>query len=122
VETRDYALPDGDVAQGQQAFSDLRCYTCHEVDGLEDELPRPTATPVTDVPLGGLAMRKPSDGELVTSIVNPSHQIYPGEEERVMSGGQSRMANLNEVMTVQQLVDIVAFLHDRYRTTETSGE
>ena len=91
------------------------------MDGLEDSLPRPTAVPQVDVKLGGLAMREPTDGELVTSIINPSHRIAPaGETERVTSGSGSRMANLNGVMTVQQMIDLVAFLHDRYRTAEES--
>ena len=123
TEARGFALPEGDVQRGQEAFTELRCHTCHEVEGLEDELPRPTATPVTGVKLGGLAMREPTDGELLTSIVNPSHRIYPaGEEERVTSGEGSRMANLNDVMTVQQMIDLVAFLHDRYETTPQESD
>jgi hypothetical protein len=114
---RGFELPDGDAARGREAFVTLRCTACHEVEGLEDELPRPVATPDTGVKLGGLAMREPSDGELLTSIVNPSHQLYPaGEEERMVSGEGSRMANLNEAMTVQHLIDLVAFLHERYET------
>lgn len=116
-ETRGFALPAGDVERGQQAFVDLKCYTCHEVEGLENELPRPTANPVVDVKLGGLAMREPTDGELVTAIINAPHDIYPGgEEERITVDGSSRMANYNEIMTTQQLIDLVAFLHARYET------
>jgi hypothetical protein len=115
---RGFALPDGgDAARGKEAFVALRCTSCHEVAGLEGELPRTTANPETDVKLGGLAMREPADGELLTSIVNPSHQIYPAaEEDRITSDEGSRMANLNEVMTVQQLLDLVTFLHERYET------
>jgi hypothetical protein len=117
---RGFALPDGDASRGREAFVALRCHACHEVEGLEDELPRPVATPETGVKLGGLAMREPTDGELVTSITNPSHQMYPaGEEERIRRGEGSRMANLNEAMTVQNLIDLVAFLHERYRTARS---
>jgi len=120
---RGFVLPDGDAVRGREAFVALRCSSCHEVAGLEDELPRPIATPETGVKLGGLAMRNPADGELVTSIINPSHRLYPaGEEERIVSGGGSRMANLNEAMTVQNLIDIVAFLHERYETTQSKTE
>jgi hypothetical protein len=38
------------------------------------------------------------------------------EPERVTSGEGSRMANLNESMTVLQLLDLIAFLHERYET------
>ncbi len=115
---RGFALPEGDAQRGQEAFLELRCTTCHLVAGFEDEFPRPTATPMVDVKLGGLAMRQPTDGELVTSIINPSHRIFPGseEQEKLVSGSESRMANLREVMTVQQLLDLVTFLHDRYET------
>jgi hypothetical protein len=120
---RGFELPDGDAARGREAFVALRCTSCHEVAGLEDELPRPVATPDTGVKLGGLAMREPSDGELVTSIVNPSKHLYPaGEAERITSGSGSRMANLNESMTVQNLIDIVAFLHERYETATSKTE
>lgn len=116
---RGFALPEGDAQRGKQAFVDLKCYTCHGVAGLEDDLPRPTATPVVDVELGGLAMREPTDGELVTSIINPSHALYPaGEEEDITSGGESRMANYNDVITAQQLIDLTSFLHDRYETAQ----
>lgn len=117
--SRGFELPGGDAARGQEAFVELRCTTCHEVDGLEDELPRPTATPVVGVKLGGLAMREPSDGELLTSVINPNAHLYPEtEQQNVTSGGESRMANYADVMTVQQMLDLVAFLHDRYRTAE----
>jgi hypothetical protein len=116
---RGFVLPEGDADRGREAFVALRCTSCHEVAGLERELPAPVATPVTGVKLGGLAMREPSDGELVTSIVNPSHRLSPsGEEERITSGDGSRMANLNRSMSVQDLIDIVAFLHQRYETAE----
>jgi len=121
--SRGFELPDGDAVRGREAFVALRCSSCHEVAGLEDVLPRPIATPATGVKLGGLAMREPSDGELVTSIVNPSRHLYPaGETERITSGSGSRMANLNESMTVQNLVDIVAFLHERYETATPKTE
>lgn len=121
---RGFALPEGDAQRGREAFVELKCHSCHEVAGLEDELPRPVARPLTEVELGGLAMREPTDGELVTSIIAPSHALYPGaeEEERIKSGGESRMANYNEVITAQQLIDIVAFLHDRYETTTSEEE
>src|SRR3990172_5172960 len=118
-----FELPDGDPGRGREAFVALRCSSCHEVAGLEDELPRPIATPETGVELGGLGMREPSDGELVTSIVNPSRHLYPaGEAERITSGSGSRMANLNEAMTVQNLIDIVAFLHERYQTAKAKTQ
>jgi hypothetical protein len=120
---RGFEFPEGDADRGREAFVVLRCSSCHEVAGLEDELPCPVATPATGVELGGLGMREPSDGELVTSIINPSRHLYTaGEAERITSGGGSRMANLNESMKVQNLIDIVAFLHERYETAKSKTE
>jgi hypothetical protein len=117
---RGFELPDGNADRGREAFVSLRCSSCHEVAGLEKDLPRPVANPATGVKLGGLAVREPSDGELVTSIVNPSKHLYPaGEPERIQSGNGSRMANLNDSMSVQALIDIVAFLHQRYETLDS---
>lgn len=119
---RGFALPEGDAQQGREDFVSLRCNACHEVAGLENELPRPVAQPLTDVKLGGLAMREPADGELVTSIINPSHGIYPaGEKERITIDDKSRMANLNQAMTVQNLIDLVAFLHEHYQTVPSKA-
>ena len=120
---RGFSLPEGNAQRGQQAFVELKCYSCHEVDGLEDTLPAPTASPQTDVVLGGLSMREPTDGELVTSIINASHQLYPGgEEERVTTGDESRMADYNEMITIQQVIDRVAFLQAQYKTAGESQE
>jgi len=39
----------------------------------------------------------------------------PARLELVTGGTHSRMGDFGEVMTVRQLIDIVAFLHERYR-------
>ena len=68
-------------------------------------------------------MREPTDGELVTSMLNPSHKLIPGrEQERIASAtGGSRMANYAELMTVQQRIDLVAFLHSSYSTKDEAA-
>lgn len=120
---RGFALPEGDVQKGREALVSLRCNACHEVAGLENELPRPVATPQTDVKLGGPRHARADRRELVTSIVNPSHAINPAEEKgRITSDDQSRMANLNETMTIQNLIDLATFLHERYETVPSGGE
>jgi mono/diheme cytochrome c family protein len=108
-----FRLPDGNVEQGQKAFLNLKCNACHRVVGLE--LPPPVADPPVPVALGGTVSQPRTDGELMTAIINPSHKIWYGyARELVESNGESRMADYNEVMTVQELVDLVAFLHSRY--------
>ena len=109
-----FRLPDGDVEQGKRAFIDLGCHTCHTVEGVTD-LPAPTIQPPVPVTLGGEVAYVKTDGELVTSIVNPSHKIAAGyRSEQVQRGEGSRMPTYGEVMTVRQMIDVVAFLQARY--------
>lgn len=110
-----FRLPDGDVARGQQAFVDLKCNACHQVQGME--LPGPIADPPVPVALGGNVDYQPTDGNFVSSIINPSHKVGRYPEELVKTGDESRMADYSDVMTVRQLVDLVAFLHSRYTYT-----
>jgi len=109
-----FRLPDGDAAAGRQAFLDLRCNSCHEVRGIALE----QGSGPAHVTLGGRATRVKTYGELVTSIINPSHKIAPANRaEGATAEGESLMsyAYLNDVLTVQQLIDLVAFLQPTYQ-------
>jgi hypothetical protein len=56
-----------------------------------------------------------ADGELVTSIINPSHRISARyERAAVKSGSLSRMGDFSEGMSVRDLADLVAYLQSRY--------
>jgi hypothetical protein len=108
-----FRLPDGDATRGRDAFTALRCNSCHDVQGSDIAF----REEVTRVALGGRTTRVRTYGELVTSIINPSHRLAPRyAEEQVAVSGESlmRAAYLNDVMTVQQLVDLVAFLQSTY--------
>jgi mono/diheme cytochrome c family protein len=109
------SLPRGDVAAGKAAFAAMRCFTCHEVAG--SGFPKPVATPPTSVPLGGKGAA-PSEAKLVTDIITPSHAIS-GDPSRTMSGGVSRMGDFTYVLTVRQLVDLVAYLQSLYEPVKT---
>lgn len=110
-----FRLPDGDVERGKQAFVDLGCHTCHTLDGVPD-LPAPTIQPPVPVTLGGQIPYVKTDGELVTSIINPSHKIAAGlRPELVQRGDGSRMPTYGELMTVRQMIDVVALLQSRYQ-------
>ena len=110
-----FRLPDGDADRGLQAFTDLQCQACHSIEGLD--LPN-SGTGPANVRLGGTTTRVRTYGQLVTSIINPSHKLAPGyrPEEVTTDSGESLMtlAHLNGIMTVQQLIDLVAFLQSRY--------
>ena len=108
-----FRLPDGDPAVGRSTFVEMQCYQCHTI---KDEVfpVVPNAEPPY-VLLGGKVTRVRTYGELVTSIINPSHKISPAyAEELVSTDGVSKMYIYNDIMTVTQLTDIVAYLQSQY--------
>ena len=109
-----FTLPEGDSGRGKTAFVDLKCYGCHSVSGVE--LPAPGEDIKTIVSLGGQTHRIQTYGELVTSIINPSHKIAYGYEGEQTEGEEpkSKMVDSNQVMTVSQLIDLVKFLQSHY--------
>jgi mono/diheme cytochrome c family protein len=109
-----FRLPDGDAARGREAVLELKCHVCHSIEA--PGMPAPTADPPVPVVLGGEIRNVKTDGELVTSIINPSHRIAPRlRSERVTSGTLSRMPDYGDLMSVRQMADVVAFLQSRYK-------
>lgn len=109
-----FSFPEGDAEAGAQTFVELGCVSCHSVTGapeVRDNISQAERT----IPLGGEQIRVYTYGELVTSIVNPSHKI---SQERlgtmVQSDGETNMRNYNDIMTVTQLTDLVTFLEAHY--------
>ncbi len=113
----EFALPEGDADKGQELFVSYSCTTCHTVRDLD--LPEPeTKGPVT-VSLGGRVSKLKSYSELVTSVINPSHQLVKRRRaDEVSQEGESLMTVYNDVMTVTELTHIVAFLESRYEKFE----
>lgn len=107
---RGLRLPDGDLERGATAFRELGCETCHDVVGMA--VPEGIARAETIVKLGGEVTRVETYGELVTSIIHPSHDVQ--RRYRVEDGKESPMPAVNERMTVAQLVDLTAFLQSTY--------
>lgn len=118
-----FSLPKGNAGAGKALFVDYGCIDCHTVDGIE---PRPDNEYrlLEPIQLGGKSPRVKTYASLVTSVINPSHKLsrrYP--VSMTSKDGESRMPNINDVLTVADLVDIVAFLQPKYqvvpyRTTE----
>ena len=120
---RGFRLPDGDPQAGEATFVRLNCHGCHQVVGVEFPEFDYMGPPLVDVVLGGETTRVRTYGELVTSIINPSHRIARMyDESRVTPEGESRMANYNEVLTVQELIDLVAFLQAQYEIVPPAYE
>ncbi|HNP37560.1 MAG TPA: c-type cytochrome [Woeseiaceae bacterium] len=108
-----FRLPDGDPVAGRKAFIYMQCNQCHTVAG--EDLPEALLAGPPYVELGGPVSRVKTYGQLVTAIVNPSHELAPGyAEELVSEDGESKMYNYNRFMTVQELTDVVRFLQPHY--------
>jgi len=111
-----FSLPKGDVAKGEAAFNKYQCLACHKLEGVENEFIVNEFAVL--VPLGGSSSLVKTYGQLVTSIINPYHKLAPRSinlESVVTADGVSKMRVFNDVMTVSELVDIVAFLQPKYK-------
>ncbi len=111
-----FRLPDGDIEKGKTAFVQLQCHRCHEISGIN--FPMPPKGPRIEVPLGGKVYRVKTYGELVTSIINPTHVVSPDYQDALRDDkGKSIMPDHNDEMTVQQMIDLVSFLQSQYKLT-----
>ena len=110
----DIYLPEGDAAKGEMHFVALGCTGCHSV--VDAKLPEPAMAGPVNVVLGSRTSGGVSYGQLVTAIVNPSHRLSPRyRKDEVSRDGESLMISYNDVLTVTQLTDLVAFLQSRYK-------
>ena len=108
-----FSLPEGNAISGREAFVYMHCHECHTVVG--EEFPALEMADPPFVQLGGNVTRVKTYGELVTAIINPSHKLAKGyPAELVSNDGESMMPVYNGYMTVQELIDIVAFLQPHY--------
>lgn len=107
-------FPLGNTQRGREAFVALECNACHRIEGVT-LAPHPSPSAIS-VPLGGHTPRIETYGDIITSIVNPSHRLARGYRADAGRGERSPMAArfLNDVMTTQQLVDIAAYLRTEY--------
>jgi sulfur-oxidizing protein SoxX len=109
-----FRLPDGDAETGQELFVELQCNSCHRVADMEMAPPAEPG-PVL-ITLGGPVARVKTYGQLVSSVINPSHKVSRRySDQQVSKDGESIMRVYNETMTVQELIDIVAFLQVQYK-------
>ena len=107
-----FALPEGDAANGKVIFTELGCNNCHSIGSINWT----GSSRDLHITLGGEVTSIKTYGELVTSIINPSHKV--DAKHRLAGGGtrdSSKMIIYNDFMTVQELVDLVTFLKDQYR-------
>jgi hypothetical protein len=109
---RGFALPEGNVEKGKVTYKRLGCNECHSISEIEWK----GGSDNLKIQLGGEVSSQKSYGDLVTSVINPSHKIARRYKQKISTEeGLSKMKNYNEVMTVQELIDIVTFLQSEYK-------
>ena len=112
-ESRGFNLPPGDAEKGKSTFTSLGCNNCHRVDGVVEWNGENEESP--NIRLGGPTTRVKTYGDLVTSIIHPSHKISQSwKAETKTEDGESRMRNYNDVLLVTDLIDLVEFLQSEY--------
>ncbi len=112
---RGFSLPEGDSDRGELVFMAYDCLACHSLEGYTDQgLSKELSTVVK---LGGDVTRVKTYAELLTSVINPSHKIAEGYAKKQVRDdqGESKMRNYNDLMTVSELVDLIAFLQPHYQ-------
>lgn len=101
-----FSWPKGDPAKGREAFAKLECYSCHEVKG--EKFPAPTEEGKVGPELSAMGPLHDPD-YFAEALINPSAVIEQGKGFEAPDGS-SKMPSFNDSMTVQELVDLVAFL------------
>ena len=113
MSSKGFRLPDGDAVAGRDIFLYMQCHQCHSING--EQLPVIAGQEPPYVELGGKVTYVRTYGQLITSIINPSHELARGYAEEVVSeDGESDMYIYNSHMTVQELIDIVMYLQPYY--------
>jgi mono/diheme cytochrome c family protein len=102
-----FRVPAGSPTAGREAFVTLRCHSCHTVTGESFPPVQPSErSPAPD--LAGMGALHPV-AYLAESILNPNAVIVTGPG--YMSGdGLSIMTDYSDLLTVRQLLDLVAYI------------
>ena len=101
-----FSWPAGDPRKGREVFVKLECYKCHEVRG--ESFPGVRGKDAVGPELSQMAAHHPPEF-FAESIINPNAVIDedPGYK---WPDGSSKMPSFNDSVTVQEVIDLVAYL------------
>jgi mono/diheme cytochrome c family protein len=102
-----FTLPEGNPRAGRQVFIEMECFKCHAITN-EDFPPVNRSTGEVGPDLTGMGSRHPAE-YIAESIINPNAVIITGPGY-TGSDGLSIMPTYNDVLTLHQLIDLVAYL------------
>ena len=98
--------PTGDLSRGRAAFVRFECYSCHEVRG--EKFPAPTDKGKVGPELSMMGPLHDVD-YFAEAIINPGAVIEKGKGYEAQDGS-SKMPSFNHLVTVEEVVDLVAYL------------
>jgi len=102
-----FTLPLGDRQKGREVFIAMECYKCHAVQG--ERFPaNPADTGGVGPDLSSMGGMHPPE-YFAESIVNPNAVLTEGPGY-IGEDGRSKMPSYNEILTVEQMIDLVAYL------------
>jgi mono/diheme cytochrome c family protein len=101
-----FAWPKGDARKGREVFAKYGCFSCHEVRGERFPATKDAVNVGPELSAMGPLHEAAYFAE---AIVNPGAVIEPGRGYQAPDGS-SRMPSYNDTMTVQEVVDLVAYL------------
>jgi cytochrome c1 len=101
-----FSWPKGDPVKGREVFVKLECYGCHEVRG--ESFPAPSEAGKVGPELSTMGPMHPPE-YFAEAVINPSAAVEKGKGYEAPDGS-SKMPSYNDSVTVQEVVDLVAFL------------
>lgn len=112
-----FRLPEGDPRAGLQAFVNFECYKCHPVAGAN--FPRSEGAGDVGPDLSMMGPLHPPE-YFAEAIINPNAVLVEGPGF-LGPDGKSRMPSYAASMTLQQLMDLVAYLRTLGATPSAPG-
>ncbi|HEU4371432.1 MAG TPA: c-type cytochrome [Methylomirabilota bacterium] len=101
-----FTWPKGDPGRGRTIFAKLECHTCHEVKGEKFRAPSDKDKVGPELSMMGPLHEAEYFAE---AIINPNAVIEKGKGYQAPDG-TSKMPSFNDSLSVQELIDLVAYL------------
>ena len=99
-----FTMPKGDPVKGRAAFDKFSCYSCHEVRG--EKFSAPDKGQAVGPELSQMGPLHPLE-YFTESTINPD---AVGAKKYRGPDGKSKMPSFNDDMTVQELIDLSAYM------------
>ena len=100
-------IPEGDAEEGYYVFEEMKCHSCHKIEGYEFESAGDAE--------GGVGPDLTGIGDIQTreylaeSILDPNAVIVTGEGFEA-EDGNSKMPEFHDTMSLREFLDLIAFL------------